>query len=215
MTTRSRRKPPKSILIGDAGVLVGFILGGQIGILTLVCQGKDFVLQVPNQVDVEVVRVIKRKDVAVSPTGVVAWKMMKDMGLVVVLKEPTIGSPVAASVAAYLGVRSGSKPTSEKDLGEYYVISHAVDLQARGESVAVAIDDATARLLARAKKLEVLTTEQLLEYAIEFDAFPNGQELVDCYDKIGEVATLRPLTETMLELHQQNREKARSGTPEP
>lgn len=199
MTTRGATASPKSVLVGDTGILVGFILGGQVGILKYVCDSRNFVLHVPKIVDKELRRVLKRKQQ--DELGLKAWESMKQLGLVVVLDEPTVGSSVAKLVATYVSLRQGVSATSTKDLGEYYVISHAVELRASGHTVAVAIDDATARRFARQKTLEVLTTEDLLDHAISLGLFPTIADLRQSYKEIGTASTLRPLNETMLEWH--------------
>lgn len=207
--TKSPQQAAQSVLIGDAGVIIGFMLGKKFGLLHKVCKVQGYVLQVPAHVEFEVRRVLEKLDRSNPKQSLASWAAIKKSGSVEVIKDPAVNSPVAKSVTDYLGVMSGSSTTSDKDLGEYYVISHAVDLRDKGFTVAVAIDDGRGRDLARARQLEVITTEHLIDLAVNQDLFTSQIELKECYDGIGKFSTLRPFADTFLEAHQQKREDLR------
>ncbi len=206
--------PVRKFVVGDAGVVIGFVAANRERLLCSILQGKHLELKIPYHVDGEIQRVLKRKTTALqnaigSPQAPVqyarSWTWLKgQFGATVVLAKVEIGvvgDPVADKFGTLVDVVGLVVTARMQDGGELFVIAHGLHYQDTGEAVAVAIDDAGGRKIASGNNLEVITSVDLFEYAIELGLFANEDDLRDCYDAVREHSKMPEFNNTRLSAH--------------
>lgn len=179
-TASPEQREPVCIL--DAVICVHFVGANLHPLLVGVLQRADLVLIVPQEVCDEVAR----KDRKYQGLKL-KWTRLTSSRHVRVLPALQARTAPARVIEVFEDVRGRQMEDAlreSKDLGEAVVVAHGVHYRDLGHEVFVAIDDRGGQVLANDRDLDVLTIEDVLRMAIEFEHFPTEGELKRVYGKL-------------------------------
>lgn len=187
---------PESLVIFDAGPIVGFAAAGQLTLLVEVFDRLRMQRVVPFAVDKEVRRQ-SRKYAAVSRR----WPAAVISGRFEVLNEVAVGladQRVVLEAARLRDTDPDSALSAQRDLGEIVTVAHAVVARNDGLQIAVSTDDSYGARLAGAEKLPNLDTVAILRLAIRLGLITAKPDLQTLYRALCRYSHLPPLTTTGL-----------------
>ncbi|MFI0162714.1 hypothetical protein ACH4OH_30340 [Streptomyces albidoflavus] len=193
-----QQREPLCIL--DAVICVHFVGANLHRLLVDVLERAKLRLHVPQEVCDEVAGKDRKYD------GLkLRWTRLTRSRYIQVLPALQAKSAPARVVAVFEDVRGRQLEDAlrqPKDLGEAVVVAHGVYYQDLGHEVLVAIDDQGGQALAAQRNLTVITIEQVLSLAIDFEKFPTEGELKEVYEKLRKFGDgLPPYGTTSLPLH--------------
>lgn len=187
------------ILVGDAGVLIGFLASDQHRQLRKLISDKlsHFQWCVPHVVEEEIHRWAAKNRM---PTVRTRWEWLSRVGPVLVLPPVTHASdPVLVANAARLLDRQDDELLEDThDLGEAFVIAHALSFQAAGRTVVVAIDDSAGARWAREQEFTNLDTLDLLSMCAKSGIYTSRRELRAAFDAVSKRSRLPTWAKTEL-----------------
>ncbi|MFE4423649.1 hypothetical protein [Streptomyces sp. NPDC056817] len=170
------------VCILDAVICVHFVGANLHHLLVDVLQKADLTLFVPQEVCDEVAG----KDRKYQGLKL-RWTRLTGSQHVRVLPAIEVRTAPARVIEVFEDVRGRQVEDAlreSKDLGEAVVVAHGVHYQDLGHEVLVAIDDQGGQALAADCDLQVITVEDVLVMAIEFERFPTEGELKKVYEKL-------------------------------
>lgn len=194
----------QTLVICDAGVIIGFVAADKQELFRDVIKTKGLVIKVPQHVDREILRVLNGSTGSITggTKGPARWRWLKgQLGEDTVLPEvtfPGIG-PVATKFASLIDTKEYPVAELTADAGELFVIAHALAFMESGEEVFVAIDDRGGGKLASARGLRLITTVDIFDFAIGLGLISTKAGLTATYSAVSNFSTLPSLRSTGLE----------------
>ena len=188
------------IIIGDAGLLIGFIASDNHQLLV------DLIPKISGGGKLQIPLVVKNEiqNYANKPgegkvRNRLAWLIEQKHTTVLPDVNIDSNSGVIATVAAIRDRSVDQALDDPKDLGETLVVAHAVAAKKRGVShIYVAIDDAGGRRLAKRYGLHNLITEDFLQLCVKSRIITSSQQLRARYDEIAKKSALPRFQDTDL-----------------
>lgn len=197
--------PSQTLVICDAGVIVGFVAADKQQLFLDVMKRKNITLKVPDHVNGEIERILSGSAGSMGrgrrlPSR---WRWLRDaLGPDALLPKVVFPGPigsVADKFAALLDTADLVVTPRMRDGGEYFVVAHALAIQGQGEEVSVAVDDTFGRKLATLNNLTVISTIELFGFAIDLGLLSNLSELESAYDAISGFSKLPTLSASRLD----------------